>query len=147
MTEPEIQYQIHRCVDLVDEYLSQQKHLERQHDELSELRDRFNRLQSDFNSRKQSQLTLLKQRMLFASGLRSARSYLEGMQQMIGGSDFLKASNGLSIAVERILHERGEIDRQIEEVERLRTKALDELQYWREQLHMVRLEAQKAEGE
>ncbi len=147
MTESEILYQIRRCEEQADDCLHQRLRLERQYDELSELHDRFSRLQSDFISRQQSQLNLLRHRVQAASGLRSARSYLEGMHQLIGGSDFQRASNGLGTARERILQERYKIRQMMDEIEYQRKKALNDLQYWREQLYIVRQEAQEAEGE
>lgn len=145
MTEAEILYHIRSCETQRDEYTRKIKKYEEQDDELNSLKSRFASLQNDFVAREQQQLGKLAVAGLRSFTLRSARSYMEGMRSLISGSDFQNANSGLDTAMGTIQQERQRVRDRLSDAEQARKKVIQDLQYWQEQLALLRAEIQEGE--
>jgi len=134
MTVAEIRSNITYNENLIDQYTSQKRELERQIGELDLLASKFAGLQSRFGDRqsqRQSKLSLF-----LSSGLQNKilSRYYNGMSGLLGGADFNNAYNGLSDAKSKIHRKITELDQRIDECNNQISYRRGRREYWLSQL-------------
>lgn len=130
MTKAEVQYNIRYNENLVSQYqrdinnlnrqisscrstinqlnsqlsdlASASRRLQTEYDELSRLRQKFQKLQTDFASRQAKRVAGFAKNTLQAFTTNFFSSYLSGMKTLLSGSEYRNTYNGLTTALERI---------------------------------------------
>lgn len=115
--------------------------LEQQHDELTELRSRYEYIQDCFVSRQRKRVTALHKSFTKAVSLNMIKSYVIGMEELLNGAEYKETVNGINDAIEGILRKRREIQRRMDNEEQQYELTLRQVNYWETELQKVQMRA------
>ena len=115
MTIAEIRSNIRYNENLIEQYSNEKRGLETQISELEALSSKFSGLQSRFGDRQQQRQNKLS--FFLSSCLQNQilKRYYNGMNGLLGGSDFNNAYDGLSEAKRKISQKINQLDDQLDD--------------------------------
>ena len=134
MTVSQIRSNIRYNENLIDEYTRERRELEKQIEELEALGDKYGRLQTRFGDRQQLRQSKLAAFLSSRIQNQILKQYYNGMSQLLGGSDFNNAYEGLSEAKRIINRKILELDQQLEDCKGRIAYRKQRRDYWRAQL-------------
>lgn len=140
MTIEELRSNIRYNENLIDQYSREKRDLEKQISELEALHAKYSGLQSRFGDRQQQRQNKLS--FFLSSCLQNQilKRYYNGMNGLLGGSDFNSAYDGLSEAKRKINQKINQLDDQLDDCkERIAYRRM-RCDYWKSQLAAARAE-------
>ncbi|WP_075718706.1 hypothetical protein [Roseburia sp. 499] len=137
MTEYEIRSKIRRNEDMVDSYQSQIRELEEQMEDLEYLRSKFSTLQTNFGNKQDVRKRGLSGVFAKTAQIKIASRYYSGMNDLLNGTEFMNAYNGLSDAKDTIVRELDKIFTQREDLTRELNYRKQRITYWETELRKL----------
>lgn len=134
MTIEEIRSNIRYNENLIDQYSREKRDLEKQISELEALSAKYSGLQSRFGDRQQQRQNRLS--FFLSSCLQNQilKRYYNGMNGLLGGSDFNNAYDGLSEAKRIIIQKINQLDDQLDDCKERIAYRRRRRDYWKSQL-------------
>lgn len=134
MTEQEIKSNIRYNEELVEPYQGQMRELEEQISSLECLKNKFTTLQTNFGSRQDARKRCLSSVSSRVSQIKIASRYYSGMNDLLNGTEFINAYNGLEDAKGTITRELDRIYMQLDDLSGKLNYRTQRITYWRTQL-------------
>lgn len=137
MTEHEIKIKIRKNEDMVDSCQSRIRELEEQIDNLECLRSKFSTLQTNFGDRQDIRKRGMSGVFGKTAQMKIASRYYAGMNDLLNGSEFMNAYNGLSDAKDTIVREIDRIYTQKDDLTGELNYRKQRITYWETQLRKL----------
>lgn len=134
MTRAEINNNIRYNENLISSYQKSIRTLNSQIQELSSLKQKFQFFQNDFRSREDSRATHLVNNLADKLYLRFVSSYVIGMQGIMMGSEYRRAYNGLTEAIQKIDRKINQLRNEANSYESKIAYRKNRNTYWKKQL-------------
>lgn len=125
MTHLEIENEIKNNEGLLEQYIEDKKKLEIDVEELNSLNLKLLELQNNFNSKQATRKNALSNLMNSSNSLKSIQNYCSGMEELLNGSEFTNADDGLTTSQKIVCGKIDSIQIEIEEL-RLKIETLNE---------------------
>lgn len=137
MTEYEIRNNIRYNEELVDDCQSKIRELEEQIDSLECLKSKFLTLQTNFGDRQDARKRGLSGIFNKTGQMRIASRYYSGMNDLLNGTEFMNAYNGLSDAKDAIVQELNKIYTKKDDLSGELNYRKQRITYWKTQLKNI----------
>lgn len=138
MTRSEINENIRYNEDLRDSYRRSVQELNAQIGELSRLKAKISGAQTTFSSRQSARKSKLHTVSAGLMNIKSLKEYVSGMDNLLTGSEYRKAYNGLTTAQERVASKIRSIQSQVDSYEEKIAYRNERISYWQDQLRYAK---------
>ncbi len=137
MTVNEIRNNIRNNENLIEKVHSEKVSIENMISELEQLRTKFDILQTDFGSKQDSRQQGLSMFKQISIGNKIFSAYLSGMTDLLNGTEFNNAYDGLTVAKGKITTKIQELFQELSDCEGRIIYYQNRKNYWEEQLRLV----------
>lgn len=109
------------------DYIFKANKLKKQIEELSQLKKKYQSLQTNFSDRQSKRISKFNANFSKNLNVKFINSYISGMKTLLSGSEYKKAYNGLTTAKDKITKQISIIQQQFDDVQRRESNAQKEI--------------------
>ena len=109
------------------DYASKENKMKKQIDELTQLRKKYESLQTNFSNRQSKRMKNFNANFSHSLNVNFIKSYVTEMKTLLSGSEYKKAYNGLTTAIEKISTQITSLRKQADDLHQKALKAQQEI--------------------